>query len=197
MKGKTAIENKKKGRTGKKGSLCAIKSLFYISAAVFTLTTAVTIAASFPLAAHAAESREMPDISELSQIMTAERDVDMKAAPEESAETIKSYEKGASVFVTGETGDGWYRVIYQDKEGYVPKDALQLQEIDVEGLDAEMAQMEEEAAFVVESVEKYRVEARRSRIWGGIIILLVAGIFAVGIVSGIRGAKDDSREKTP
>lgn len=191
MKIKTAIEKKKTGRTGKAGNLSAIRSRFRITAAACTLTAAIIMALSFPLTADA----EVSDVTELSQIMTADGDVDMKAAPEESAETIMSYGKGASVFVTGECANGWYRVIYQDKEGYVPEDSLRIQEIDVAGLDAEMAQMEQEAKFVVESVEKYRVEARRSRIWGGVIITLVAGIFAVGIISGVRGAKDSGREE--
>lgn len=129
------------------------------------------------------------EISELSQLMTAEESVELKAAPDDGAEVIMSYQKGDFVFVTGETADGWYRAIYQDKIGYIPKDSLSLQEIDVAALDEEMAQTEEEAKFVVEVVERYRDQARRSKIWGGVIIVLVLGIFATGIISGITSAK--------
>lgn len=135
------------------------------------------------------QAAESTDISELSQLMTAEETVEMKAAPSDDAEVVMSYQKGDSVFVTGETADGWYRVIYQDKIGYVPMDSLSLQEIDVAALDEEMAQTEEEAKFVVEVVERYRDQARRSKIWGGVIIVLVLGIFATGIISGITSAK--------
>lgn len=135
------------------------------------------------------QAAESTDISELSQLMTAEETVEMKAAPSDDAEVIMSYQKGDSVFVTGETADGWYRAIYQDKIGYIPKDSLSLQEIDVAALDEEMAQTEEEAKFVVEVVERYREQARRSKIWGGVIIVLVLGIFATGIISGITSAK--------
>lgn len=139
--------------------------------------------------------QETIEVTELSQIMVAERDADMKAAPKEDAETLMTYEKGALVFATGETADGWYRVTYQDKEGYVEKDSLRVQEIDVEGLDAEMAVNEEEAKLVVETVEKYRAEARRSKIWGSVIVTLVAGIFAMGIFSAVRTKKEENGGK--
>lgn len=129
------------------------------------------------------------NISEMSQIMTANEDIDMKAAPENSAETIMSYQAGDSVFVTGETADGWYRAIYQDKEGYLPKDSLSAQEIDVAALDEEMEKTRQEAELVVETVERYRAEARRSKIWGSVIVVLVIGIFATGIISGIKSSK--------
>ena len=142
--------------------------------------------------ASVADAEKADGIAELSQIMTAVEDVDMKAAPEEGAAVVRSYEKGDSVFVTGRTADGWYRVIYQDLEGYMPESVLSEKELDVEGLDAEMSRTEQEAEFVVEMVEKYRDEARRSKIWGSVIVVLVVGIFATGIISGVRSSR---REK--
>lgn len=134
-------------------------------------------------------------ISELSQLMTADKDVDMKTEPSDSAEKIMTYHKGDSVFVTGETADGWYRAIYQDKEGYIPKDSLSVLEIDVAALDEEMARTEQEAELVVETVERYRAEARRSKIWGSVIVVLVVGIFATGIISGIKSAKGKDEQE--
>ena len=95
--------------------------------------------------ASVADAERADEIAELSQIMTAVEDVDMKAAPEEGAAVVRSYEKGDSVFVTGRTADGWYRVIYQDLEGYMPESVLSEKELDVEGLDAEMSRTEQEA----------------------------------------------------
>ena len=134
-------------------------------------------------------------ISELSQLMTADEDIDMKTDPSGSAETIMSYKAGDSVFVTGETANGWYRAIYQDKEGYIPKDSLNILELDVAALDEEMARTEQEAELVVETVERYHAEARRSRIWGSVIVVLVVGIFATGIISGIKSAKGKDEQE--
>ncbi len=135
-----------------------------------------------------------PEVTALSQIMSAKESFDMKEMPEESAPTLMTYEKGDSVFVTGETSDGWYRIIYQDKTGYVKKEVLGEEEIDIEGIDSELAANAEETKFVVEAVERYRVDARRSKIWGSVIILLVAGIFAVGIISALKTQKDEKEK---
>lgn len=133
-----------------------------------------------------AEEGSAADVTELSQLMTANEAVDLKTEPQENAETIHSYQKDDPVFVTGKTADGWYRAVYQGKEGYIPEKALLVQELDVEGLDAELDKTKQEAELVVETVEKYHEETRRSRIWGIVIGILVVGIFAIGIISGIR-----------
>lgn len=129
------------------------------------------------------------------QLMTAEQDVDMKAEPNVDAQTIMTYKKGDLVFSTGETANGWYHVIYQDKNGYVEKEALSVQELDVEGLDAEMTLHEQEGKLVMETVEKYHAEERHSKIWGGVIILLVAAIFVVGIFSAVKAKKEEDSDK--
>lgn len=134
-------------------------------------------------------SESTADVSELSQLMTANEAVDMKAKPDEDSETIQSYQEGDSVFVTGKTSDGWYRTAYRGKEGYIPEKALSMQQLDVEGLDAELDETKREAELVVETVEKYHEETRRSNIWGIVIGVLVVGIFATGIISGIRNNK--------
>ncbi|MCM1156817.1 MAG: SH3 domain-containing protein [Roseburia sp.] len=141
--------------------------------------------------AEQAQGAENMQETELSQIMVADEVTPMKAEPDYGSETIMTYDKDALVFVIGETTDGWYHVTYQDKKGYVQKKALRLQEIDVEGLDAEMAANEEEGKMVVEAVEQYRIASRRSKIWGSIIIVLVVGIFAIGIFSAVKPSKGD------
>lgn len=128
---------------------------------------------------------------EQGKLMTAVRRVEVRETPDDGAAVIMTYEEGSAVFAIGESVDGWYRVIYQGQEGYVPENALHAQEIDVEGLDAEMAQEAEEARFMIETIERYQSEARRSKIWGGVIVALIVGVFAMGIISEIRGKKED------
>lgn len=129
-------------------------------------------------------------------VLEAEERIEMKASPEKAAETLMTFQAGDLLFAVGEAEAGWYHVIYQDKEGYVEEEGLVIQEIDVEGLNAEMAANEEETKFVVEVVEKYRADARRSKIWGTVIIVLVAGIFGVGIFSAVRANKREGDEKS-
>ena len=123
-------------------------------------------------------------ISALSQVMTAQETVDMKEEADVSSVTLMTYEKGASVFVTGQTQDGWYQVLYQGMTGYVPEEVLCVQEIDIAKLNEEMEDNAKEAEFIAETVEKYRREAVYDIIWYGMIVVIVAAIFAVGIISG-------------
>lgn len=141
-----------------------------------------------------AENTSALELPESGLILEAEKDVDMKAEPEKSAETLMTFKKGSLVFATGEMVDGWYHVLYQNLEGYVKEDGLSVQELDVEGLDAEMAVNEAETKLVVETVEKYRADARRSKIWGTVIVVLVVGIFAIGIFSAVRANKNSDNE---
>lgn len=134
------------------------------------------------------------ETTELNQIMLANGKVEAKEMSDDSATVVITYESGAPVLVIGETTDGWYKVSYQDKIGYVHKSELTTQGLDVEGLDKEMETAEAESKLVVEEVERYRAEARRSRIWGTFIILLVVGIFATGILSTVKAENKKKKD---
>lgn len=150
------------------------------------------VVGSIPVKAE--EALQEMEITQQNQIMVAKEAVEAKETPDDSAATVISYESGAPVYVIGETSNGWYKVSYQDKVGYVHKSALVMSKLDVEGIGKEMESSEAESKLIVEEVERYRAEARRSRIWGIVIILLVAGIFATGIISTVKNEKK-KREK--
>ncbi len=142
----------------------------------------------FPVSVRAEE------VTELSQIMIAENETSVRQMPNEQGEIVHTYDSGAPVYVTGKTDNGWYRVLYQDIEGYVPVSELIEQNIDIAGLDREMEVVEEESKLVIEEVERYRAENKRSKIWGAVIILLVAGIFATGIFSTLKSGKEEKKD---
>lgn len=176
--------------------------------AVVMIAAVLGIASVNPAATHAQE--EVTEIQVL-RFMTATQKLDAKAEPNNNAETIFSYDAGASVFVTGETQDGWYIVYYQGKTGYInpnasggsnkqgaqdtSQDVLVEQELDIEALDAELEALQVRDKIIVEEIERYRAEVRRSRIWGTVIVLLVIGIFAVGIVSTVRAEKKKKEDE--
>lgn len=142
----------------------------------------------------AEEAVQEIETTELNQIMLANEALEAKEIPDDGADVVITYESGAPVLVIGETADGWYKVSYQGKAGYVHKSELTAQAIDVEGLNKEMESSEAESKLVIEEVERYRAEARRSRIWGTVIVLLVAGIFATGILSTVKAEKAKKKE---
>jgi len=199
-------------KKGTKISICGKKVKMQIGkyAAVAVICCGLTGTGQFLLCAEAAQAEEaqtaveaqeggnpeIPEALEQGAVMEAEKRTEMKAAPEDTAETLMVFQAGDLIFAVGEPEDGWYRVIYQGNEGYVKEKGLDALEIDIEGLNAEMAANEAETEFVVEAVEKYRADARRSKIWGTVIIVLVASIFGVGIFSAVKGNKNGDAEKS-
>ena len=132
--------------------------------------------------------------TEYSRIVTAVGAVDAREEPDENAAVTISYH----IYVTEQTAGGWYRVRYQDLTGYVRREQVAEIELDVEALDEEFAVEEAEGKLVVEEVERQRTEVRRSRIWGAVIILLVLGVYATGIITaagnGAKGADRNERD---
>lgn len=164
-----------------------MKRILLVFAAVLFLGSMIA------LPVRADELQREEGFTELSQIMVANEAVEAKEIPDSKGNTVITYESGAYVFVIGETENGWYKVSYQDKEGYVKKSVLTVQEFDVEGMDKEFQEIEAEGKLVIEEVERYRAEAKRSRIWGIIIVLLVVGIFATGIISTTRMGEEKKK----
>lgn len=164
-----------------------MKRVLLVFAAVLFLGSMIA------LPVRADELQQEEGFTELSQVMVANEAVEAKEIPDSKGNTVITYESGAYVFVIGETENGWYKVSYQDKEGYVKKSVLTVQEFDVEGMDKEFQEIEAEGKLIIEEVERYRAEAKRSRIWGIFIVLLVVGIFATGIVSTTRIEKEKKK----
>lgn len=138
------------------------------------------------------------EITEVSRFITAEERIDVRETPQVGAEVIFSYEAGATIFVTGETTDDWYRVVYQGQTGYINSRKLQgkIEEnsLDISALDKEMEAEEAMGKLIVEETERYRAEAKRSKLWGTVIVLLIVGILITGIISTIQSER--ARKKT-
>lgn len=151
------------------------------------------LAGMVPFRANAQEAGQEVEVTGLNQIMVANEALEARELPDDDSAVAITYEDGALVFVIGETADGWYKVSYQDKEGYVPRSLLTMKEFDAEGIDKEFQETETEGKLVIEEVERYRAEAKRSRIWGIVIVLLVVGIFATGIISTTKAEKEKKK----
>lgn len=163
---------------------------------LFLIMMVCSIGIAFPAAVRAQEAGQSEGVTELSQLMKAITAVEARQEPDEQAEVVVSYDSGVPVYVTGETANGWYRVLYQDKVGYVRTAELTAQDMDISGLDEEIDAVEMESKMVIEEVERYRSEAKRSRIWGTVIVLLVVGIFATGIISTVKAGKNNKNKET-
>lgn len=129
------------------------------------------------------------------QLMTADVETEVKESPKQTAKTLMTYQADDNVMVIGEEND-WYQIRYQDITGYVPKANLAPMEMDVETLDEEFAKEAEEGKLVVETVEYYREQRKRTIIWGTVIAVLVIAIFATGIISAVRRGKKELPEES-
>lgn len=146
-------------------------------------------------------------VTEMNQVMTVIAECEARELPDDKAASVISYTAGTSAWVIGETSNGWYKVSYQGKEGFVTKDCITDLQVDKEegkrpeeenkktvnlaeaGLDTEMAAMEAESKIFVEEIERQKTEAKRSRIWKAVIAVLVVGIFATGTITTIHESK--------
>lgn len=124
------------------------------------------------------------------------KDAEIKESPEEDAKTLREVEEGTGVIVYGEPQDSWSRVEYDGVSGYMKSSALEayMADNEEEELEEEFEEVSEETVRTVEESELIRKSKRTSAIWGGVIAILVAAIFAVGVVSAIK--KDKEEEET-
>ena len=162
---------------------------------VFIVLLIFGIFSVFQLSAQA-ESEENKEVKELNCLMNTTEKTNALKNPDVNANIVFSYKDGDSVMVTGETEDGWYQVSYQGKTGYIQKEKLVTSEIDINALNQEMEEEQVQDKIFIEEVERLRAEMKRSKIWGALIVLLVASIFGLGITSTIKSNRRNKEENS-
>lgn len=122
------------------------------------------------------------------------RDTEIKESPETGAKTLREIEEGTGVIVYGEPQDSWSQVEYDGVNGYMESNALEyyMEDDEEEALEQEFETVQEETVRTVEESELIRKSRRTSAIWGGVIAVLVAAIFVVGVVSAIKKEKGET-----
>ena len=135
------------------------------------------------------------DIQIIKLIVTQEG-AEGKEKPQDTAKTLMEFEPGAMMAVVEEPNSTWYGVLYQGNIYYV-KQAETKEATDVtpaEEIDKELEEEYIEGKILVEEIVRQEEEAKKTRIWAGIIIVLIIAIFGVGIVSHIRNSKEEDEE---
>ena len=155
----------------------------------FTGLLAIGVLLFTPVQANAAESAETAaESTQLNQVMIVQEELEAREQPDTNSAAVEKFAIGTPLLVTEAVDDTWYAIAYQEQTLYVPITSLQ-PAVESPELEQELQQMEEEGLMIITAVEQYRSDAIRSRIWAGVIILLVVGIFAVGIVGSIKNKK--------
>lgn len=110
--------------------------------------------------------------------------------PDANAAALVEFPAGSQVMVIGQAG-GWYEVFYQGKTVYVEASALAASDaVDTQALEEELRKTAEQDTAFIESLEMQRKAFGRSRVWQIVIIVLIAAIFAVGVVSAVKRTKE-------
>lgn len=115
-------------------------------------------------------------------------DTEVKETADDTAKTVGEIEDGTAVLVTEDAKEGWCKVQNQSVTGYIPVEALQIyQAVSAEELTREFVDQEQVSTTGIEEYEQAMKEKRTATIWGVIIGVLVVAIFAVGIISALKG----------
>lgn len=110
-----------------------------------------------------------------------------------NAASVMELPAGTHILVVGEETDGWYEIYSQGKTAYVPsKDLTSPTILDAAQLEQEMKKIEEEDKAFIESLEMQRKAIARSKVWRAVIIILIAAVFATGMVSALHRPKEDN-----
>lgn len=110
--------------------------------------------------------------------------------PEAEAAVLVEFAAGSQVMVIGQS-DGWYEVFYQGKTVYVEASVLAASDaVDMQALEEEMQKTAEQDTAFIESLEMQRKALSRSRVWQIVIVVLIAAIFAVGVISAVKKTKE-------
>lgn len=126
-------------------------------------------------------------------MMQTKTDTSGYEKPDNKSLVVEEIKKGQSVMLSGKTENGWCQVVYQGRTMYVQENSLE--ETVNEELSNELQELEKLRLAEAEWDIKARKEVLRSRIWGTVIVVLIVGIFAAGMVSVIRADKGEKRKK--
>lgn len=131
------------------------------------------------------------------KLVVTEEGTEGKEKPQDSAKTLMEYEPGAKMAVVEEPNSTWYGVLYQGQIYYVKQaDTIDAKDVaSVEGIDQELEEEYVEGKILIEEIVRQEEEAKKTRIWAAIIIVLIIAIFGVGILSHIKKSKEDEEEE--
>ena len=150
---------------------------------------------------------------EILEMKQTEKRIESKVEPSDSAAVGHVYEAGDYLLIVEGGNAAWHAVAYQGEVYYVKKsNAVEVKapvtevEVEEEGktvtkevvmdekfqedLKEEMEIEEHESKVFVEEYERYKEESKQKKIWGAIIVVLVAAVFGVSIYSRISGNKE-------
>lgn len=107
-----------------------------------------------------------------------------------SSKVLITVEEGIPILLL-EEGDTWCQVQYKGETGYVETVFLQREN---EELALELDEQHEYNQVFMNEVLRLEEEKAQSRIWGSVIVILILGIFGVGIWNTVKANKKETEQ---
>lgn len=141
--------------------------------------------------ARALELKDESEIPETYELLYVNADTFLYEDADEASAVLRELKKQELV-VPVETGGAWAKVTTGGVTGYVKSEYVQAENPDPQAVQ-EIAEQERWDAEFIDEVERLLKEKKRSRIYGIIVVCLIVGIFAAGIVSTVVRRKQEER----
>ena len=113
---------------------------------------------------------------------------------DESSNIKTVLEENTPVICMAVYEDGWYKIAYQDIEGYVLQGKLKNYG-EQKSLDAEFDGIAEENDMQAETINMLQKQEKSERLWGGIMVLLIGAMVIGMFASGIRALRSSHKNK--
>ena len=111
----------------------------------------------------------------------------------DEARILTDLKAGTPVIVLDTSDTVWYEISVNHQTGYILAGNLKPYG-DVEVLDKEFEQIAQENEMEFYTLMAELEHRRQAWIWGSIIAVLVIAIFAIGIISAVKNAKEDKKD---
>ena len=125
---------------------------------------------------------------ELEMFYTTQK-IEVYEKKSDSSEVLTTVEEGIPIMIL-EKGDDWCQVQYKDATGFVKTSLLQKEN---EELAVELDAQQEYNNTFMNEVFRLEDEKAKSRVWGAVIVVLIMGIFGVGIFNTIKMNKKEEQ----
>lgn len=182
------------GESGRRGAgIFASQHIAYFGRMFLLLLIAGMLSVLYGTQAQALTLKEESDRPSSYELLFINEDTFLYEQEDETSAVLLELKKQQLV-VPVEIGVPWVKVSIGDVTGYVKSQYVQMENPDPLAVQ-EFEEQEEYHVELINEIERLREEQKRSRIYGIIIICIIVGIFAAGIVSTIVARKQEENKK--
>lgn len=155
--------------------------------AIAAVMWALLIAVFMPVSVMAA------DTITIGTVLKVEKDTNVYQEASETSGTVAVLKADTAVYVTDNAVDGWCGISSRELSGYVKTESL-IPLTDSDEMNLEFEQIGNNYHMIFNEVQQLKKQHSQEKIWGVVIVLLVAGIFAAGIIPVLK--KNGKNENT-